>query len=465
MKDNIAKTRSVKENSQSRQQNLEKNMPDAQKPDKLRLAVKERDLVRWLDGRLLPHSPKEKPFPNIFHTWQPDHGDLQILAENPENRTVRIIDTEVLGSILVEAVSDFTAAGQIYLITFKQAIEIAKRWKNSTKKRIKERPKPVVFKSSPDIAFARLDFDPAPNYSPEQFPVISEMLGRMTNSKAFCAKIGAMLRGDESQRKQVLWLYGDGDSGKSFLLNKVVAKVCGGTAGTSTFSQESMKGAHWKEALVGKALLVSNEATSKFLCSNAFKSLTGDSLHNINPKGKPAFETKIDCHFVFSSNEAPMVPNENPIKSRLIVCKMTKVPDEKRVKESILEARIQSELPYFLAHCLAAYEEFDETGVILADTQDLEESIAEEESELQYVIDQCFEVDPMNDALIITANELIHYLKPHLDPRRGITLQRLRRFLQTEYKIYPVQKRLAGDKGRYYEGISIKPEYKKIRAI
>ncbi len=362
-----------------------------------------------------------------FTVWIPEVGEPQVLEKLEETKTVRVCAVEKMAAVLV---NQLCGVYEDYAVTFSEAISIVKRWRWNCVHTLEKWPIPVAFKTSKEICFSRLSFDPAKSYVSSDMPIMIEILNRMSNSKPFCQMIGACFYPDTS-RKQAVWLFGQSDSGKSFLLNHVIAKVCGGKEGTATFSGESLKGAHWKEPLIGKSLLVVNEASAEFLGNKngAFKSLTGDDLHMINPKGLKMFQGRLDCRVFFSSNDAPEIPNDDALKNRLVVCKMTAFKGLK-IPPRELEVAVEKELPFFVAMCMDLFKRSG--GEINPTSEDLDDAIEDYQSSLQYVFDCCFEVVP---GAKLSVHEFTARLKSGDHLRDGITLNSLRTFMRNNYQI------------------------------
>ncbi len=393
---------------------------------KLPLGNVEKALCEWIDQKKTPLISDNVLFDAHYGVWRPDTGEPQILSFDLQRKVMKLCSPDEMAGVLADQVQKI--GDENFRISFSQAKEVVKRWKVCGTRTLKEWPKPVGFKSSEGMFFSRLSFDPASDSSPAHFPIIDEILGRMSHSDRFCQLLGSCFF-PTAPRKQALWLYGESNSGKSFLLNNVVTKLCGGKVGTATFSGEALKGSHWKEPLIAKTILVVNEASSRFL-GDSFKSLTGDDLHMINPKGLKMFQGHIDCRVFFSSNDAPEIKNDAALKNRLVVCKMTAVTG-KMLSPEVLEEMIEGELPYFVAWCMEQYARL-EGDSIQSDSEELDDAISSFEEEFQYVFDCCFIADKKSS---VTAFDLQARLKSshHLSPT--ITLKKFREFLKNTYGI------------------------------
>ncbi len=430
-----------KQNKTSPTQMQEKSKVANKKSKKISLALRERAICNWING--LPGF--KVSFPQEFAVWHPPLGEPQIIQHMPKTDTVRIATHEHMATLICDA-----NLPDEYLMTFSEAVNCAKRWKWSTPRKLEQWPKPIAFKSDKARCFSRLTFDAAPKYSIDDYPVINEILSRMADPNAFCAMIGQCYLPD-APRKQALWLHGDSNSGKSFLLNHIVAKVCGGDSGTATFSGEALKGAHWKQPLIGKSLLVINEASKDFLRGESFKSLTGDDLHMINPKGQPMFQGQLTCRVFFSSNDEPEIPNDPALVARILNCKISAFKGTK-LAPHLLEKAIEIELPFFIAHCIELAKDLGGKEIVSSESaaNELIEAIASHESEIQYVFNCCFKLEPSSK---VTHQQFHARLDTYLDVRRGITINRMKTFLKNNYQIQSKRCRDDGVRDRYYYGI------------
>lgn len=411
-------------------------------------------------------APKRLPMPDIeryvhslinqrklakeFTVYIPDRGHPQVLEFVADQNIMRVVEPERMASVLVKNLS-----GE-YALTFKEGVAIVKRWQWDCSHAIPKWPAPVAFKDDKAVCFSRLNFNPAEKYCPSDYPILSEALSRMSNAKSFCALIGAALTPD-APRKKALWLYGDSDSGKSFLLNYVLAKIAGGRDGTAIFSGDGFtKSSHWQEFVVGKSLLIINEADAFFLKQKLFLSLTGDDEIGVNPKGKAFFSAPLSCRLFLSSNESPEIPNKAEIKNRLVVCNMTAFKGQKLAPQ-ILSREVEKELPFFVAMCL---EEYRATGgEIIPDMEELENAIADHEEQIQVIFDNSLILDVSSH---VTAQQLVNYLERPLAVA-GISLHRFRRFIKERYGVVASQSRDFGGPGaRGYRGIKLRLETMRV---
>jgi len=292
----------------------------------------------WSEGRkcdlitsIMNNESVSKHLPEFgrnFHVVQQSNG-IRTIVEELKDKVVKHVDESVVVDAILSYCRDKLALKKGYFeITHKLAKEAMKYWRSATTP-LKEPIKSIAFESDDCFTYHRLDFDPIEDASLDDCPTWKEALLRMSNREAFCKRIGSFFD-DKANRKQAIYLSGEKDSGKSQLI-AVTASFCGSGNGNgegiyTTLSNEDLKSAHYKASLVGKRVVVVNEANSRFINSEAFKSLTGDNLHNINPKGSKMFEARLLLLIIFVSNSPPQVSSDPAIKVRLIDCRIEPVP-------------------------------------------------------------------------------------------------------------------------------------------
>lgn len=242
-------------------------------------------------------------------------------------------------------------------IDFEKCMRVVKAWSRKTEKKVlKEIPHAIAFASDLErICFHRLDFDPEePSNIETDAPIFSNFLSRMSNKEAFCARLGSLFV-DDIDRKKVCWIWGPTDGGKSALANMIRELVS--SAACASPGDEDLEGNHWKAAFVGKRVALVMEAGTRFIKRSAFKGITGDDYHQINPKGMPQYDGKIETVFFFFSNDAPAVPSDPALQNRLIACELASLPEGERLPKSDFQARIREERKYIVAYCRSIYEQ------------------------------------------------------------------------------------------------------------
>ena len=345
-----------------------------------------------LESNKYPDVPK---FPRRFIRVRLIDGQLLIL-EKFNNETVRISSVaDVAHTLSTWARCNEThkTAQQYGLLKkAKLAKEHAENWFfNYSHNAIADLPQSVRFKSDAALCFHRLPFDLQTTVEQPHgslvFPTWQSILDRMTNPEAFAMRVASMFDPNAS-RRQVVWLSGPANCGKSVVLDAIAQLV--GVAYTS-LDPSSLTSQFWKAPLVGKRLAVVNEATAKFLRTAAFKAVTGDDLHLINEKGKPQYTARIEALFFFASNDAPVVPGDDAIISRIIDCRIEAVPAAERRRSVDVRQELWNEMPEFISWAWMLYERHvGPDGVIPASNETLMQSVDEYEGEAMHFFHKHF---------------------------------------------------------------------------
>lgn len=304
------------------------------------------------------------------------------------------------------------------------------RWVN---KRILEKmPVQTRFKSEEGPCFTRLGYDPIKSEDLEsEAPIFYGMLKRMSNSEAFVRKVGSFFD-REGYRKQSIWLYGNTDGGKSAIQN-LVQMMMGGTSNSVALTTESLRSPFFKEMLVGKSLWMVREADAKFLNTDEYKSLTGDEMHLINPKGRRMYSVTLHGHWVFSSNDKPAIRNEDALIERVIPCLCQPVPLSEQIDSVRLNRLLEEEIPYIAGYCIEKYSEHGRKKIDF-DKTELEEAIEEAEWEMQAMFDSHFAFDETKDkgAATVTSSMLNAVINPGGHSNDQFS-RKFREFLKRKY--------------------------------
>lgn len=298
---------------------------------------------------------------------------LQIDNNLDGRLTCREIHKKKLIDRLVNHLSKY--ASEEYLMDQAQATRAVNVWLARTDK-MNKMPKIVAFKSDPGLALCRLPFDPVKSFSSWESasPMFAEIMSRMTNSQAFMMRIGSIFD-ENADRKQTVWISGQKDSGKS-QIDKIIRYICGydpergSMGGYVSLGAKDLNSAHWKQVLVDKRVVSVLEAKPEFLNQDDFKSITGDDVHTINPKGTAMFQARIECLMFFYSNDKPLIDSKDEIIERVIHCHISPVKAENMIPGHLVFQMLKNELPFFLGACIDMYQATCKNGERIPNSKD-----------------------------------------------------------------------------------------------
>lgn len=214
---------------------------------------------------------------------------------------------------------------------------------------VKGEVKTFAFKSDPALAFCRIPFDPVVvEEVPENW---AKLLSNFTNTEAVMMWIGSLFF-PKSDRSQYLWLYGKGGNGKSTMA-KIISSVLGSFVRYEQVPAKDDK--YWTFGLLGKRLIVMDDCNKYgFIKEGIFKSLTGSSKVRVEQKFGQSYDADLDCKFLFTSNEMPMVSNQLADQRRLIFS--SALNQTKFEYDKDFEARLKEEIPLFISVCMEKFK-------------------------------------------------------------------------------------------------------------
>lgn len=181
-----------------------------------------------------------------------------------------------------------------------------------------------------------------------------------------------------NKTKQMLWLHGAGNDGKSPVLHAILS-VFGRHAGTLDVSQDSD---HASTQIVGKAILAVSDSKNPNLARQSLvQKITGQDDVLINPKGKDVYTYKAHSKIIVAENLYPSVCiHDKGQVSRILLIDLRSRSIEEQLAlgiakrasdgtvsfagDSSFEDRLIAELPAFLAIGKDVYEAMDTTGNI-----------------------------------------------------------------------------------------------------
>lgn len=252
-------------------------------------------------------------------------------------------------------------------------------------------PKAVKWANDPELAFSRLPWTYEPDFEGDKMPLFSEIMGRISNSEALCHWIASLFF-DDSNIQQYVWCHGFGQNGKG-ALSRFLEKVFG--IGYRSMQPPGLNDKHWTAGLLGARLCVFPDCNAQgFPASGLFKSLTGGDSIMVDQKFEPAFNVKLNCKFMFQSNERPSLSSEKADMRRAIYCEFKPLPDEV-TDDSGYEARLWEEGGYFLSTCIHNYlKAYPNHGAIRTNHADLEDWISVLEEPFEVLLERCFVLGP-----------------------------------------------------------------------
>jgi hypothetical protein len=144
--------------------------------------------------------------------------------------------------------------------------------------------------------------------------------------------------------------------------------------------------------LIGKRVVTVSEAAPAFLSEDAFKSITGDLTHTVNPKNKTITTLDLPVLFFMFSNREPSIDGKEELIERIIDCRMTGVESLELMTECDYQELLKEELPEFIGYCLSIYAKY-RGHRIPCDYSDLMDTISAREEEATDIFHKYFIVD------------------------------------------------------------------------
>lgn len=315
-----------------------------------------------------------------FHIKRDSSGAHSYLEET-ENKLLHYISKQRI----IDAISTYWQTGCPWLTKKNQLLDSEAKtcfalWASTTPS-LSLAINPVVQKSDDSYCFYRLpfDFDNDPAKTIEfDAPCWAELLGRMSNHEAFLAWIGSLFD-TESDRQQYVWIYGEGENGKS-TIGRFLTRLIGPSARSEQVPDKGDK--FWSYGLLGKRLIIFPDCNDYgFPQRGIFKSLTGEDGVRVEAKGHNSFSTTLNGKFLFFSNEKPSITGTSANKRRAIFCEIAPIL-ERFGKD--YEERLWLEAPIFISECAKTYKfHTKDSKTITTKTDGIEALISDNEDRYQ----------------------------------------------------------------------------------
>lgn len=200
-----------------------------------------------------------------------------------------------------------------------------------------------------------------------------------------------MIKGYDIQK--FVFLYGDGDNGKSTLINLISLIL--GQNNVSSVSLRSLQTERFSRVQLYNKLFnsVADISDDFYDSSDFIKALTGDDSIMVEYKGRDGFMMRNFAKLMFSCNKLPSFKdNTNGLNRRVIILPMTRVPKEKRKIESFFT---EAERERCLIYSLLAIQQVYSNGkqfTISERMKKMLEDWAEENDNVALFLKDCCEI-------------------------------------------------------------------------
>jgi hypothetical protein len=363
----------------------------------------------------------EEEFAGKYHVLVDNMDDRGVILKESANKIVQYVSRKSLISI----------TGKLIFERMQQFVDttIAKthseNWVEYTKP-LKIEPQSVAFSDEDVFAFHKLDFKPEIG----ETPVFDEFLSRCSDPSALMAFLWSLFE-TKSSRHQYLWLFGEGNNGKSSL-----GAFCHRLLGDAYITPDTNNvNQFWTSNIVGKRLAAFEDSNSrKFVQSGLFKQLTGNDYVITEKKGKDAILFKIDTKFMFFSNNKPKISNNNADQRRIIYCKVDNI--ENYVEDPQYVDKLWAEAPAILHKCKTAYQvNVINHGSIICKDKEAQILGIVESLPFQTILEDNFEIATSEDS--ISGTDFYRSIQGDLK-RNNIQMEKFVEWLDRTYNVKQV---------------------------
>ena len=275
------------------------------------------NLMGWVNGKRSALTMFPYPFPHRFVVRMPDEKADPIFYQVLEGDVYQRRSLEVITRmVFIECDKVLSTHGDqfsSYKMLPNMVAQFRRHWALYTP--MDDAPiSDVRFKSQPGACFKRLDFDPAPLPCPTWDQLMNENI--ISNADALQAWIGALFYPDMLPQQWV-WLYGDGQNGKSSIMRLLQGML--GDAATRLETNNRMRDKFAGSMLYEKRLAVADDCKNPdFVESEWLMTASGGGVVTIDNKNEKAFAAKLNCMYFFTSNHRPNVSADRSIQRRAI---------------------------------------------------------------------------------------------------------------------------------------------------
>lgn len=282
--------------------------------------------------------------PNYAQYWHPSgvvetfriHAGEVCVRQETDNFLVR----EIMGAIPTY----INAKGEEAPMTVQKAGMMVADWRPFGRA-LPAEPEPSRFLSDPGPCFQRLPF----NLQEGETPAWDEFVSRLSSPETFKAFVWTGFE-KKNKGRQVLWIKGDGEDGKSTVLSVLLAAV--GAAGT-TVNDATFTDRFGMATMDGKRFAVIPDCKNpKLLMQEKLRNVTSGDNVFVERKGKDGISKKLNIKLIVGSNFYPRITGARADMSRLV---LLEVEASKKKDDPQWEHRLREELPAFLNACRESY--------------------------------------------------------------------------------------------------------------
>ena len=307
--------------------------------------------------------------------WQKTAEEFEIYSV--KNRQVRLADLVTLRrDVRRETLAQYDMSARGGEDIYKQALDAIT---SQTSRHIKGTIKPVGFYGDDDYSFVRFQKHTTP-IELDTLPEFNIFLNQATEEgrRAIIMWVGSLVDG-KSNRKQYLHLFGEGNEGKSALI-QVIDKALDGQS--TLLTARRLQGNHFGGELIGKRLYAfPDENNNNFFSSGAFKALTGEATLDYNEKQKAVRRIQLTGKVLVCSNSAVEICDKEADRSRLISVELTNA-----VKPANWQPQFVASATKVLMYCYQQYQ------TELAKNPGLRKKLPNVESAIAAAIERKFEI-------------------------------------------------------------------------
>ena len=345
------------------------------------------------DKRLALNMPV---FERNFAVTLRDPG-VRVPVEILDGAVVRTITEGEVTAAIVRYTRDQLEGKEGFDLRQKDCEGVMRYWRDSSDI-LTEVPAPVRWQGEAGLCYRRLPWLYTPDAPDEATPTWNEFLSRTSNSSALIEWIGSLFIGD-SDRSQYVYLYGQGADGKSSLLECLRQAFGPCYQATEPPARDDR---HWAASLINARIVAFPDCGDpKFVASGRFKQMDGGV--KIDQKYEKAYTEKLNCKFIFASNERPQLSSGRADMRRVIYCEFS---PRSGPNDPNYQAKLLSESGAFFSRCVRSYlEAYPHRGEIKTNNEPLlqyTENVVE--GEFEAIIEEWFRLGPNEYVVSSTFN-------------------------------------------------------------